>query len=484
MTQRVFEPIDVFSEEEEVEVHAQSLRILSEIGLKFHSEETWPILEQNGCRVDRETGMVRFPPEVVEHFLALAPSEFEMIARNPANSLQVGGSNLYFGSSSGAPNVTDLDNGRRVGTRHDFQQLVRLNHMLPTVSFHTGYPVEPTDTPVNTRHLLTAFDYSTLTDKIARVYGFGRQVVDDTLEMLMIAQGIDRATLQKAPRIQTLFSLNTPLVVDAPLSEGAMEMARNGQVVVVSSIGLAGAMSPVSYSGSIILCNAEAIGAIAFLQMVAPGAPCVYGAIFNPVDMKSGAPAVGAPEMVTGSLGLGQMARRYGLPQRVPVGATSNAPDAQAAYETMFAIWAAHLSGGHLGFHAHGWLEGGLVTSFEKTVLDSEMIGMMGAVKGKVDLSDADEAFEAIRRAGPGGHFLDSPHTMSRYKTAFHRPLISDWRPYEFWSADGAPDSARHANAKWKELLDRYEEPPMDVGTRDALEDFVARRSREIAALD
>ncbi|MEO1121464.1 MAG: trimethylamine methyltransferase family protein, partial [Pseudomonadota bacterium] len=349
-----------------------------------------------------------------------------------------------------------------------------------TCGFHAGPPVEPIDTPANTRHLTSMRSWQTLSDKVTRVYSIGRIRARDSIEMTKIAHGIDDDEMKAAPRLHASINVNSPLVVDAPLIEGAMEMGAAGQASVISPVAFAGAMSPITLSGSVIQCNAECIGTIAFLQMANPGAPCFYGVLTTPVDMKSGAPAMGVPETVTGTLANGQMARRYGLPQRVMLGSTSNAPDAQGAWETMFSLWAAQLGGAHLVYHAHGWMEGGLTTGFEKTVLDSEMIGMMGALRGGIDLSDAEEAIDAITEVGAGGHFLGAAHTLSRYETAFHAPILSDWRPYEFWHADGAPDAAERATAKWKEILEAYEAPPIDPGVAEALDDYIARRSREI----
>jgi trimethylamine--corrinoid protein Co-methyltransferase len=477
---RPYDPIDVLTPEQEDRVHALSLRILETIGLKFLSPKTWPYLEAAGCDVDRETGITKFPGEVVEHYIALAPRQFTMKARNPEHDLIFGNEHIHFGSASSAPNVLDMDRGRRPGTQADFEALVKLNQALPTCAFHSGHPVEPIDTPVNTRHLTSMRAWQTLSDKVTRVYAIGETRVRDNLAMIEIAHGIDREELREAPRLHASISVNSPLVVDEPLMEGAMELALNGQANVVSPVAFAGAMSPITLSGSLIQCNAEALGVIAFLQMVKAGAPCFYGVLTTPIDMKSGAPAMGVPETVTGTLSNGQMARRYGIPQRLMLGSSSVAPDAQGAYETMFSLWAAVLCGAHCIYHAHGWMEAGLTTGYEKTIIDSEMIGMMGALRGGIDLDDAEEAIAAIAEVGPGGHFLGSSHTMARYQNAFHAPILSDWRPYEFWEAAGSPDTARRANAKWKEILEAYEPPPMDAGVVEALDDYVARRSREL----
>lgn len=479
---RAYAPLNVMSAEQEDLVHRQSLHLLQEVGLKFLSPETWPILERAGCRIDRETGMVWLPAEVVEHHLAKAPQQFTLKARNPANDLGCGGEQIHYGSASSAPNVLDREAGRRPGTQADFEALVKLNQILPTCGFHSGHPVEPIDTPANTRHLTSSRAWHGLSDKVTRIYAIGRTRTRDSIEMMRIAYGLDAAEVRAAPRLHASINVNSPLVVDAPLIEGAMEMGAAGQAVVISPVAFAGAMSPITLSGSIIQCNAECIGTIAFLQMANPGAPCFYGVLTTPVDMKSGAPAMGVPETVTGTLANGQMARRYRLPQRVMLGSTSNAPDAQGAWETMFSLWAAQLGGAHLVYHAHGWMEGGLTTGFEKTILDSEMIGMMGALQGAIDFSDTAEAMAAIAEVGPGGHFLGAPHTLARYETAFHLPMLSDWRPYEFWAAAGAPDAAARATAKWKEMLAAYQAPPMDPARLEELDAFVARRTEEIGS--
>ena len=478
---RAYEPINAMSREEEDEVHRRSLWLLETVGLQFHSIEAWPILEKAGCKVDRETGMVKMPSEVVEHHLALAPSQFTLKARNPDHDLLCGGRDIHYGSASSAPNVLDRERGRRPGTQVDFEALVKLNQMLPTCAFHSGHPVEPIDTPVNTRHLTSSLAWHSLSDKVTRIYAIGRIRARDSIEMMRIAHGLtDDDAVRAAPRLHASINVNSPLVVDAPLIEGAMELGAAGQAVVVSPVAFAGAMSPITLSGSIIQCNAECIGTIAFLQMANPGAPCFYGVLTTPIDMKSGAPAMGVPETVTGTLTNGQMARRYGLPQRVMLGSTSNAPDAQSAWETMFSLWAAQLAGAHMVYHAHGWMEGGLTTGFEKTILDSEMIGMMGALRGGIDFSDTDEAMAAIAEVGPGGHFLGTSHTVARYENAFHSPILSDWRPYEFWEDGGSADAAERATTTWKEMLAAYERPAMDPAIQEELEAYVARRTEEI----
>ena len=300
--------------------------------------------------------------------------------------------------------------------------------------------------------------------------------------MVCIAHGVDRDELRKAPRLITNINVNSPLRVDGPLLEGAIEMVRNGQIVVVTPVAFSGAMSPISLSGTLIQFNAECLAAIAFLQMINPGAPVMYGSVLAAIDMKSGAPILGSPELVTGFVATGQLARHYDIPMRGFLGATSKAVDAQAAHETLMCIWANVLAGAHCIFHAHGLLDGGLIASYEKAVLDSDLIGIMQSISSEIDFSDADEALAAIDEVGPGGHYLGASHTLSRYSDAFHTPLLSDWRPFEFWSDDGALDSAARATRFVRDLIDSYEPPAIETDLRECLKAFVARRKIEIGA--
>jgi len=481
---RAFAPVDMLSEDAIQTVHDRSMELLETLGLEFMSEQAWDILETNGCTVDRSTGIATMPREVVEHWIAKAPSVFTMPARAPEKSLIMGGDHIVYGSSSGPPNSMDLDGGRRPGTQADFRSFVKLSHMLGSVGMMSGHMVEPIDVPVNTRHLWSVYDWATLSDKVHRVMTIGATRAEDGLAMTAIAHGITRDELCQAPRTLSIVSANTPRRIDGAVIDGALVLARNGQAIVVSSVAFSGAMAPVTQSGTMVLHNAETLGMIAFFQMAAPSCPVFYGSLVTPTDMRTGAPAMGVPESVIGTIIAGQLARHYGIPQRTMPGSTSNAVDAQAAYETSFSLWAGMLSGAHLMMQAHGWMEAGLTCSYEKTILDSELIQMMNALARPIDFDDLDDVMVAIKEVGPGGHFLGCDHTMSRYKTIFHAPMLSDWRPYEFWQDAGAPDTAQRANTVWKDLLHRYTPPPMDPAINEALLDYIARREREIGSSD
>lgn len=483
-TRRGLPPASVLTEDQIQDIHAYSTRLLDDVGIEFMLPEAWDVLEANGARVNRESGMVRMDRALVEHWVAQAPSTYTWKGRESGRDIAFGGDQIAYGSVASAPNALDAERKRSPGDQAAFRDLLKISHQLDTCTFYSGYPVEPIDLPANTRHLDCYADLLTMTDKPFRIYAIGKTRVRDALEMVCLGHGIDPETARQAPRLMTNLNVNSPLRIDAPLLEGAMEMARNGQIVVVTPVAFSGAMTPITLSGTLIQFNAECLATIAFLQMVRPGAPVMYGTVFANVDMKSGAPILGSAEMTTGMIATGQLARQYGIPMRGFLGSSSKAPDAQAAYETMICLWANMLAGVHCVFHAHGLLDTGLISSYEKAVLDSDLIGMLQVVSPTVDFSDLDEAYTAIKSVGPGGHFLGADHTMARYKTATHTPLLSDWRAYEFWESDGAKDTAARATEKWKELIEAYKAPGLPSGVSDALADYITRRKIEIGSAE
>ncbi len=481
---RRIRPAEFLSAQQIDLVHDYSMRVLEETGIEFMLPEALDILEENGCRIDRETGRAYMTRAVVEKWVAQAPSTFDLQGMTDGSRITIGGDSISFGSVASAPNTFNSSKGRETGTQEGFRDLLKISHALPTCGFMSGYPVEPIDLPVNTRHLDCYRDMLTMTDKPFRVYAIGKTRVRDALEMVRIAHGADAEAIAKTPRLITNMNVNSPLKVDGPLLEGAMEMVRAGQIVVVTPVAFSGAMAPISLSGTLIQFNAECLAGIAFLQMVKPGAPVMYGSVLATIDMKSGAPILGSPELVTGFVATGQLARRYGIPMRGFLGATSKAVDAQAAHETLMCIWANVLAGVHCVFHAHGLLDGGLIASYEKAILDSDLIGIMQVISSEVDFSDADEALAAIDEVGPGGHFLGSSHTMSRYTDAFHTPILSDWRPFETWNEDGAQDTAERARGLYEKILADYVPPHVAPEIIAALDAFVEKRKSEIGSDD
>jgi trimethylamine--corrinoid protein Co-methyltransferase len=256
-------------------------------------------------------------------------------------------------------------------------------------------------------------------------------------------------------------------------------MARRNQITVVTPFTLAGAMAPVTLAGALAQQNAEALFGLVLTQLVRPGAPFIYGGFTSNVDMKSGAPAFGTPEYVKAALIGGQLARRYRLPYRSSSVNASNWPDAQATYEGAMSLWATVLSHTNMLLHSFGWLEGGLRGSYEKIVIDLEMVQTMMKALEPVDFSRDELGLDAMREVGPGGHYFGAQHTLARYENAFYQPILSDWRNWETWEQDGALDATQRAHRIWKQLLSEYEEPPMDPAIREELTAFIARRKSE-----
>ena len=477
-----FRPVEILDAEQVEAIHRASLRILEDIGFEVLGDHALDLLVASGADVDRAERRVRLDGAQVEALVALAPPSFTLHARNAARSLDFGADGLVFGAVGGPAFVTDLDRGRRAGNVADFRDYVRLIGALDIVHQEGGGPLEPTDLPVPTRHLEMYRILIEELDKSWQCLGAGRMVVDDAIEMSCLALGMDRDGLLARPSLMTIINSNTPLRLDGPMSDGLIEMAIHGQAVVVTPFTLAGAMTPATLAGALAQQNAEALFMVALVQLARPGAPVVYGGFTSNVDMRSGAPAFGTPEYVKAAFATGQLARRYRLPWRSSNVTASNVVDAQAAYESEMAVWGAILGGVNLLYQGAGWLEGGLTASYEKLILDVEILQMMAALFEPVVVDEASLGLEAMAEVGPGGHHFGTAHTMARYETAFYRPLLSDWRNFETWHEDGARTATERANRIWKQHLAEAQPPTLDPAIREALDGFVARRTREIAA--
>lgn len=473
-------PVVPLLDEESIEkIHQASLTLLENTGLRVLHEQARHIMKQHGADVDESTQTVRFGAEVIEHHLKTVPSQFTLHARNPAHSVVLGNNSMVNAVVASAPNCSDTDTGRRTGNQEDYRNFLRLGQFHNILHVFGGYPVEPVDLHASIRHLDCVQDLLTLTDKSFCIYSLGEQRVLDVLEMTRIAHGLSPDEFKSTACLFTVINTNSPLQLDIPMMQGVYDMARHGQPVVITPFTLAGAMAPVTLAGAITLQNAEALATLAFSQMVNPGAPAMYGGFTSNVDMKSGSPAFGTPEYIKAQHISGQLARRYGIPFRTSNVCAANTVDAQAAYESMIALWGANNSGGHLLMHGAGWLEGGLCASFEKLILDVDLLQMVAEMQKPVTVTDEDLALDAIAEVGPGGHFFGVDHTQSRFRDAFYAPVLSDWRNFESWEEAGSPTAIEKANREWKKRLALYEKPAIDTAYEEELNAFVDRRKSE-----
>lgn len=477
-TDRPTEPLD---DEGVAAIHNCAMRVLEEIGIEFLNEEAKAYLREAGCDVSPDGDTVKMDRDWVMEMVGHAPSQFDLIPRNPDKTVTIGGKRMAFVNVSSPPNVMDLDRGRRVGDFESFKDLLKLTQYFNCIHVAGGYPVEPVDIHASVRHLDCLYEKLTLTDKVVHAYSLGPERVEDVMEMARISTGMDAATFYAKPRIYTNINSSSPLKHDWPMLDGAMRFARRGQPVTVTPFTLAGAMAPVTMAGAVAQSVAEGLAAIALFQFINPGTPVILGTFTSNVDMKSGAPAFGTPEYVRATQMTGQMARFYGIPLRASNACAANAPDGQAMWESMNSLWAATQSGVNLVYHAAGWLEGGLIASYEKFVMDCEIIQQFERYfEESLTATDAAAlAFDAMKEVGPNGHFFGCDHTQERYSTAFYSPFLSDWRNYEAWSEDGAVWTSDRANRTWKKILADYTPPPMDEAIREELQAFVARRKTE-----
>ncbi len=481
LLERPYPPTEILSADQVESLHRAALELLAEIGMKVLDGTARQRFRSGGAAVDEGSQMVRFEPALLEELVAKAPATFTLSARNPARDLTVGGRHSIFVAVGGPAYVSDLEKGRRAGSFAEMCDFLKAIQGLESIHQEGGGPFEPLDLDPETRHLDFYLAAATLLDKSWQGIGLGRARTLDSLEMAARMLGLaDREALIGRPTVMTVINTNSPLVLDEPMAEGLIALAEHGQPAIITPFTLAGAMAPVTLAGALVQQHAEALAAVALTQIVRPGCPVVYGAFTSNVDMKSGSPAFGTPEYAQAAQISGQLARRVGLPFRSSNVNAANAPDAQSAWESQMALWGALMGGANVVEHAAGWLGGGLVASAEKLVIDAEMLQMMAAYFEPPAVDAAALALDAQREVGPGGHFFGCAHTLERYETAFHTPLVANWDNHDAWVERGSPTAPEKAHEVWKQLLADYQRPPIDPAAEEAMGDYVARRKREM----
>jgi trimethylamine---corrinoid protein Co-methyltransferase len=464
-------------------IHETSLKVLERYGIEFNHPEAIDLLEHAGAEVDRESNLVKFPRELVLANLAKAPAEFALYARNSKHNVIIGGNGMVTAPVYGPPFVHDLDHGRREATLEDYRNFVKLAQVVPQIHNAGGTVVEPNDEPQETRHLDMVYALLKYSDKTFMGSVTSAENARDSVELAAIAFG-GKDMIAEKPVMISLINVNSPRRYDTRMLEALMAYAKARQPVIVTPFILAGAMSPVALGGTLVQQNAEALAGITLTQLVNPGTPVVYGSFLSNTDMQSGSPAFGTPESAMGLFASAQLARKYHLPFRSGGGLTSSkVPDGQAMWEATMGFWPTFLAGTNFVLHAAGWLESGLVSSYEKFVMDVELLRMLEVFLHGIPLDEEGLALDAFEEVAPGGHFLGAAHTMRHYREAFYRPLIADLTNFERWQQKGAKPAEVRANETWKKWLAQYEPPPLDPGVDEALCEYIARRKAEINAI-
>ena len=455
-------------------IEANAELILEEVGVNFVENpaalQRW---RDAGADVDGER--VRIPRGLARQLCATAPSSFTQHARNPERSVVVGGRNLVLAPVYGPPFVRDLQGGRRYATMEDFRKFVKLGYMSKWLHHSGGTVCEPTDVPVNKRHLDMLMAHMTLSDKPFMGSVTEPSRAQDSVEMCGILFG--KEFVQQNTVMTSLININSPMTFDDVMM-GALEVyAKNNQACIVSPFIVGGAMAPVSVAGTLTQVMAEVLAGIAYSQLCRAGAPVIMGAFVTSIDMNSGAPTFGTPEAAHITYGAGQLARRMGLPYR-SAGAFcgSKLPDAQAAYETSNSLNMGLLAGVNFMLHSCGWLEGGLVSSFEKFVMDADQLGVLHHLAKGVSVDEEAQALDAIREVGPGGHYLGCAHTQRNFQSAFWKSDVLDYKPFETWEDEGARDTQTLASLRVETLLANYQQPALDPSVNEALSDYVERK--------
>ncbi len=462
---------EVLTEEalEIIEHNAET--ILEEVGVNFVDNPA-ALARWKDAGADVTGERVRIPRGLARQLIATAPSEYTQYARNPERNVVVGGRNMVCAPVYGPPFVRDMSGGRRYATMADFEKFVKLGYMSRWLHHSGGTVCEPTDIPVNKRHLDMLRAHMTLSDKPFMGSVTDPSRAQDSVDMCGLLFG--KEFVQQNTVMTSLININSPMTFDDVMM-GAMEIyAQNNQACIVSPFIVGGAMAPVTVAGTLTQVMAEVLAGIAYNQLCRAGAPVVMGAFVTSIDMNSGAPTFGTPEAAHVTYGVGQLARRLGLPYRSAGSFNgSKLPDAQAAYETANSLNMGLLSGVNFMLHSCGWLEGGLVSSFEKFVMDADQLGMLHHFAKGVQMDENGQAMDAIREVGPGGHYLGCAHTQANFKTAFWRTNLLDYKPFETWAEEGARDTMSLAHAKVEQILNNYQQPPLDPAIAESIDAYV-----------
>lgn len=471
---RQLPPTDILSAEAIEVIEANADTLMEEVGVEYREDaEALQLWKDAGADVKGER--VRFPKGLCRELMKTAPSQFTQHARNPARNVEIGGNNTVFAPVYGPPFVRDLNGERRYATMEDFRNFVKLAYLAPAMHHSGGTVCEPVDIAVNKRHLDMVYAHIRYSDKPFMGSVTAPERAEDTVKMAQILFGeefVDNNCV-----LVSLINCNSPMVLDGTMLGALKVYARANQASIVSPFIVGGAMSPVTVAGTLTQVLCEATSAIAFTQLCRPGSPVIFGTFATAISMQSGAPCFGTPEPAQVLMGAAQFARRYNLPFRSGGSLTgAKLPDAQAAFESANTLWPAMLGGVNFMLHSAGWLEGGLVSSYDKFIMDCDQLAAHQKMSAGVDMSENGQAMSAIREVGPGSHYLGCAHTRENFQTAFFVSQTADNNSFEQWEIEGSKRADHRANDIARKWLEAYQPPEIDAGIDEALKSFVQQK--------
>ncbi|MBV8147012.1 MAG: trimethylamine methyltransferase family protein, partial [Gammaproteobacteria bacterium] len=454
---RRLQPVELLSTEAVEIIEANAELLLEEVGIEFRRDpESLRLWRAAGADVREER--VRIPRGLARKLLATAPQEFTVYARNPERNVRFGGDATVFSPVGGPPFASDLDHGRRYGTLADLVNFIKLAHMAPAIHFSGGCMCEPMEIPPNKRHLDIQYAFFRYSDQGCEATPETGGHAEDAVALAQSLFGADY--LESHPVVLGNINSNSPLVYDGRMLRALRVFASHNQGTIVVPAVLAGAMGPVTPAGCLAEILAETLAGMALTQLVRPGAPVILGSFVGAISMRTGAPTFGTPEATQMIFATAQLARRLKVPCRSGGSlCASKVADAQAAYESAHTLLPTVLAGVNLVTHAAGWLEGGLVASYEKFVMDIDQLAMMQVLAAGMDLTARGQAMDALREVGPGSHFLGCQHTQANFESAFYQSAVADYSSFEQWEQDGSLTAEQRANRVWKTMLNEYQDP-------------------------
>lgn len=456
-------------------------RLVSELGIKFMHEPSLELFAREGQRVEDE--VVFLDPDWLLERISTTPTSFRLLSRNPDKHVQFGPDHMVFCTGQSMPFVDDGRTGRRDGTLDDAVTLLRAAQVTPEIDT-PGYPIlECNDRPLDSRHLdlqLAMYENTDLPVGAAQIHLNG--VIDSIAMAEMALGGPD--VLERDAGVFGTINANSPLTFDTRMLESLWMLAERNQIVNVTPFIMMGAMGPVSVPAALAQQTAESLAGIALVQAIRPGCPAIMGSFVSNTDMKSGSPGFGGPEAAFGILATGQIARRHNVLWRAGGGGLNASPavDGQSSFEALNTMLPSFLAGANLQLHVTGWLEGGLVHSFAKVAMDTEMLRNMIQEFTPVEFTDDALAFGAHEEVGHGGHFFGAAHTLEHFRDCFYRPEVWTTDNYSAWQKKGGLNATERALGQFDAMQAAWEEhpPALDPDLHAELRAYVDRRRTEL----